>query len=289
MDIDKIVVVGAGTMGSGISQVLAIAGYRVVMIDVADGILKRAVKGIEKSLKRMAEQETISQGDLDIIRARITAATDLKSNCSDADLAIESIPEVVELKQEMFTALDRWCPEHTLLASNTSQINISTMAGRTGRLKKVAGMHWFNPPPMMPLVELIRTPDTADETIKILTGVAERCKKQVIICRDGTGFITSRAFAAGLLEGIRMYEEGLASKEDIDAGIKLGLNYPMGPLELADFVGLDVVYHASKGMVEAYGDRFRVPQVLVNLVLSGHLGIKSGRGFYRWKDGRKVE
>ena len=289
MSIDRIVVVGAGTMGSGISQVLAIAGYRVIMIDVADEILKRAMNGIEKSLKRMAEKKTIPKGDLDIIRARITAATDLKNSCSDTDLAIESIPEVVELKQEIFTDLDRWCPEHTLLASNTSQINISAMAGRTGRLKKVAGMHWFNPPAMMPLVELIRTPDTADETIKTLTGVAERCKKQVIICRDGTGFITSRAFAAGLFEGIRMYEEGLASKEDIDAGIKLGLNYPMGPLELADFVGLDVVYHASKGMVEAYGDRFRVPQILVNLVLSGHLGIKSGRGFYRWEDGRKVK
>lgn len=288
MALDKIVVIGAGAMGSGIAQVLAVAGYQVTLQDIAESQLQRAQTGIARSLTRMINKGVVPEAEQAAILTRITATTELTQACEGADLVIESVPELLELKQQLFTELDQLCPPACLLASNTSQINISAMAGRTERREQVAGMHWFNPPPMMRLVELIRTPDSSDATIAALTAVAERCGKSVIVVRDGAGFVTSRAFAVNLLEGIRILEEGLASKEDIDTGIKLALGYPMGPLELADYVGLDVVFHASRGMVEAFGDRFRPPQLLVNLVRSGHLGMKTGRGFYRWEQGKKI-
>jgi len=280
MDVHKIAILGAGAMGSGIAQVAACSGFQVVLMDLEQPLLDRGLAKIRHGLERASSSGKLGEKVAAEALARLSTATTIADACRDADLVIESVPENLALKKGVFAAVDAAAPPHALLASNTSQLSVTALGAATGRPDRVVGMHWFNPPALMRLIELARGVQTSDETVAVVRAVAERMGKTVVVCRDGQGFITSRALGAHLIECIRLLEEGTASPQEIDTAIKLGLGYPMGPLELADYVGLDVIYHSALGLTEAYGDRFRPPQTLVKLVESGQLGVKTGRGFY---------
>jgi 3-hydroxybutyryl-CoA dehydrogenase len=280
MDVKQITVVGAGAMGSGIAQVAACSGYQVVLMDMTQEILDRGLVNIRHGIERGVTSGKVAQKVGDEALSRVTVLTSLKEACRTADFVIESVSENLDLKKRVFAELDRAAPPAAILASNTSQLSVTAMASATGRPEKVVGMHWFNPPALMRLIEIARTANTSDDTLATTRAVAERVGKTVVVCRDTQGFVTSRALGAHLIECMRILEEGVTSPQEIDTAIKLGLGYPMGPFELADYVGLDVIYHSAKGLAEAYGDRFRPPQVLVKLLEAGYLGVKSGRGFY---------
>lgn len=280
MDVRRIAIIGAGAMGAGIAQVAASAGFDVTMRDVAEERLKAAMRGIEKSLGRLVKAGKLGEEETRQLLSRISTETDLARCVEKSDYVIEAIPERLELKLELFAQLHSLAPEHAILATNTTQLSVTAIASATGRPDRVIGMHWFNPPPLMRLVEIVMGIVTSPQTLKMTEAISHRMGKETVVCKDSQGFITSRALSAHLMECFRIHEEGIATKEDIDKAIKLGLNYPLGPFELADYVGLDVLYHASKGLVEAFGDRHRAPQTLVNLVNAGHLGRKTGKGFY---------
>jgi 3-hydroxybutyryl-CoA dehydrogenase len=280
MDVKKIAVVGAGAMGSGIAQVAACSGFRVSLVDLTKEILERGLAKIRHGIERGVNSGKVQQKTADEALARLSIGTSLAEACGDAELVIESVSESMDLKKRVFAALDQAAPAGAILASNTSQLSVTAMASATGRPDRVIGMHWFNPPPLMRLIEIARTTVTSDETLAVVRAVAERMGKTVVVCRDTQGFITSRALGAHLVECMRIVEEGVATPQEIDTAIKLGLGYPMGPFELSDYVGLDVIYHSAVGLAAAYGDRFRPPQNLVKLVEAGHLGAKTGRGFY---------
>lgn len=281
MDVRKIAILGAGAMGSGIAQVAACSGFQVALMDLEPAMLERGLAKVRHGLERAACGGKLGEKVAAEALARIAVTTSLGEACRDADLVIESVPENLALKKGVFAAADAAAPPHAVLASNTSQLSVTAMGAATGRPDRVIGMHWFNPPALMRLVEIARGVLTSDDTVAVVRAVAERMGKTVVVCRDGQGFVTSRALGAHLIECIRQLEEGIASAQEIDTAIKLGLGYPMGPLELADYVGLDVIYQSALGLTEAYGDRFRPPQTLVKLVEAGHLGVKTGRGFYR--------
>lgn len=280
MDVRKIAILGAGAMGSGIAQVAAGCGFQVALMDLEPAMLERGLAKIRHGLERSACSGRFSEKAASDALSRISTTTSLDEACREADLVIESVPENLDLKKGVFAAADAAAPPHAVLASNTSQLSVTAMGAATGRPDRVVGMHWFNPPATIRLVEVARGVLTSDETVAVVRAVAERMGKTVVVCRDGQGFVTSRALGAHLIECIRLFEEGIASAQEIDTAVKLGLGYPMGPLELADYLGLDVVYHSALGLAEAYGDRFRPPQTLVKLVEAGHLGVKTGRGFY---------
>lgn len=280
MDVKRIAVIGAGAMGSGIAQVAATAGFEVSLRDVTDERLRAAVSGIEKSIARLVKAGKLSEEEARQARGRIATEIEVAPCVEAADYVIEAIHEDLKLKQELFADLDRLAPAHAILATNTTQLSVTAIAAATGRPDRVIGMHWFNPPPVMRLIEIVMGVATSAETLKATEDLSHRLGKETVVARDAQGFITSRALSAHMMECIRIAEEGVATKEDIDKAIRLGLNYPMGPFELADYVGLDVLYHSSFGLVEAYGDRHRAPQSLVKLVEAGHLGRKAGKGFY---------
>lgn len=280
MKIEKICVVGAGTMGHGIAQVAAMHGYPVTMIDISEEIIDKAFKGIEFSLKKLAEKGKFDADKIEDVLGRIEGSTDLNS-AKDASLVIESIPEDMKLKQEVFRKLDEICPPETIFASNTSALSITEMASVTKRKEKFIGMHWFNPAPIMRLIEIVKTIDTSEDTLNTIINLSKEFGKEVVVCNDSVGFITSRALQAFVTECIRILEEGIATAEDIDKAIKLGLNHPMGPFELLDFTnGIPVIFHAGEEMRKVYGERFTVPQTVRMLYYSGRHGRKSGRGFY---------
>jgi 3-hydroxybutyryl-CoA dehydrogenase len=283
MKIEKICVVGAGTMGHGIAQVAAMHGYPVTMIDIKQEFIDRAFEGIQFSLNKFASKGKISQEDVEKTLERITGSTNYE-DAGDASLVIESIPEDMKLKQDLFKNLDDICPEDTIFASNTSALSITEMASVTERKEKFIGMHWFNPPPIMKLIEIVKTVDTSEDTLNTIIQLSKEFGKEVVVCKDAVGFITSRALQAFVTECIRILEEGIASPEDIDKAIKLGLNHPMGPFELLDFTnGIPVIYHAGEEMRKVYGDRFTVPQTVRMLYHAGRHGRKSGRGFYDYR------
>jgi 3-hydroxybutyryl-CoA dehydrogenase len=259
-----IAVVGAGTMGSGIAAVAAAAGYTIRLHDTSSTALERASERIRRTAPA----------------ARLALTSDLAEVVHGADLVIEAAPEDLELKRALFIALDRSAADHTVLASNTSQLSVTALAAATRRPERVVGMHWFNPPERMELVELVRALTTSDEALALVRRVAEACGKRVVVVADRQGFVTTRALAALLIEAMRMHEEGVAGVEDIDVGVQLGLNHPMGPLALADFVGLDVVLAIADSLTAALGERFRAPQGLRKRVEAGHLGRKTGRGYH---------
>lgn len=263
----RVAVVGAGLMGSGIAAVLVASGFEVHLTDTADGALERATA---RAIKLAGERAGES----------LQTHTELEAAVDSADLVIEAVPEVLELKRELFARVDAAAPADAFLATNTSELSVTAIAAATGRPDRVVGMHWFNPPERMRLVELVRAVRTSPEALAAAGAVAEACNKTVVTVEDRQGFVTTRVVAAVLLEGARLLEEGVASREDIDAAVRLGLNHPMGPLELADYIGLDTVLLIADAMTEAYGDRFRPTQSLRKLVEAGRLGRKAGGGFY---------
>ena len=276
-------VCGAGLMGHGIAQVLAGAGYRVLLYEPE---LARAVAGRERiagNLARAVAKATLTEADRETVLARVEAIDDLQGGAAAASLAIEAVFEDEKVKRDLFAELDAHAPSGAILASNTSSISITRLATATRRERRpqVVGVHFFSPVPVMPLMELTRGAETSDQTEAAIRQLAAAMGKHLIVSRDRPGFIVNRVLMPFLAEAMRAYEEGLATAEDIDAGAKLGLNHPMGPLELADFIGLDVCLHIMEVLHDGFGSpQFAPPPVLRQLVDAGHLGQKSGRGFY---------
>ncbi|MCJ7522065.1 MAG: 3-hydroxyacyl-CoA dehydrogenase NAD-binding domain-containing protein [Dehalococcoidia bacterium] len=281
MDVTRVTVLGAGIMGNGIAQVAAQSGLEVKMRDIEDKFLESGMNTIKQSLGRMVKKEKIAQADADAVVARIKCTADLIEAVKDADVVIEAIPEVMALKVETYKTMDQQCPDHVIFASNTSGMSITELAAATKRADRFVGMHFFNPVPLMQLVEIVRGYSTSEDTIKVIRDLATKMGKESIIVNDTPGFATSRLIGILQNEAIHAFAEGIASAEDIDKGMKLGMNHPMGPLELADFVGLDTLLHVMENLHNEYGDpKYRPPLLLRQMVRAGHLGRKTGKGFY---------
>lgn len=283
MDVRTIGVVGCGLMGSGIAEVAAKSGFQVLVREQNESFLKKGLGRIEQSLARAVSKGKLSAEDKTTVQAKITGGIGLDEALATCDLVIEAITEDIELKREIFRALDTICPASTILASNTSSISVIELAAVTRRPTQVLGMHFFNPVPVMPLLELVRTVQTDDATLDIGRAVGERMGKKMIVAKDAPGFVVNRLLIPYMLDGIRVYEQGLASREDIDNGMVMGANHPMGPLTLADFVGLDTTLFVADVLFEELGEtRFKAPTLLRRLVSAGHMGRKSGRGIYTY-------
>jgi len=282
MKIRKVGVVGCGLMGSGIVEVCARAGYEVVVREVNDEFLQKGLGRIKKSMSRGVRKGKLAQEDMDAAWGRIKGTTTL-ADMADCDIAIEAAVENMEIKKSIFAELDGILPPQAILASNTSSLCITEMASVTKRGDKVLGIHFFNPVPVMPLIEFVRTILTSDETMAIAHEFGASLGKTMVTAKDTPGFIVNRLLIPYILDAVRIYENGLASKEDIDTAIKLGLNHPMGPLTLLDFVGLDTCLFIADAMYEEFKDpRYAAPPLLRRMVLAGHLGRKSGKGFYEY-------
>jgi 3-hydroxybutyryl-CoA dehydrogenase len=280
MELKRIGVVGCGLMGSGIAEVCARADYEVVVREVNDELLQKGLDRIRQSLTRAVSRGKTTQEQADRAWAHIRGTLAL-ADFADCDLVVEAAIENMDLKKEIFSELDRILPPHAILASNTSSLCVTEMASVTGRGDKVLGIHFFNPVPVMPLIEFVRTILTSDATMEIAHQFGASLGKTMVTAKDTPGFIVNRLLIPYLLDTIRIYEEGLATKEDIDNAIKLGLNHPMGPLTLLDFVGLDTTLFIADAMYEEYKDpRYAAPPLLRRMVLAGHMGRKSGKGFY---------
>ncbi|HVS46596.1 MAG TPA: 3-hydroxybutyryl-CoA dehydrogenase [Verrucomicrobiae bacterium] len=279
-EIRTVGVCGAGLMGNGIAQTCAAAGFNVALMEVADAPLAKGMASIAKSLDKFVEKGKLTQADRDATFGRITATTDIK-NLKDCDLVIEAIVENVEIKTELFKRLDDLLATHAIVCTNTSSLCVIELAAKTKRPDKVAGLHFFNPVPLMKLVEVVKTIATSQETIDKLFAFGRKLGKEPILTPDTPGFVVNRLLIPYLLYAIRVYEQGLASKEDIDKGMKLGCGYPMGPLELLDYVGLDTTYFIANIMFDEFKDPIMAaPPLLKRMVLAGHYGRKSGKGFY---------
>lgn len=281
MDVKRVSVLGAGIMGNGIAQVAAQAGLEVKMRDIEDEFLENGMNAIQTSLSRMAKKEKITQADADDAIARIKCTKDLGDAVKDVDVVIEAIPEIMSLKEETYKFIDSICPDYVIFASNTSGLSITELASKTNRAERFIGMHFFNPVPMMQLVEIVKGYSTSEETVDIIRVLSAKMGKESIVVNDTPGFATSRLIGVLQNEAIHAYAEGIASAEDIDKGMRLGMNHPMGPLQLADFVGLDTLLHVMENLYNEYGDpKYRPPLLLRQMVRAGHLGRKTGRGFY---------
>jgi 3-hydroxybutyryl-CoA dehydrogenase len=290
MEIKKVIVVGSGLMGSGIAQVCAQAGIEVMLNDVSREALDKAIKNIEWSVGKFVEKGKLAEKKEAIID-RISPITDLDS-AKDIDLVIEAVFEQLELKQQIFEKLDKLCASHTLLASNTSAIPISELAAVTGRGDKVLGLHFFSPVPMMQVVEVIKGISTTDKTAKIGQEFVKKIGKEpIMVNRDVAGFVINRINFPSTIEAMRLVEQGVATVEDIDKGLRLGLGRKMGVFETGDMVGLDVTYGALMAVFKETGNpRWYPPLLLRRKVKAGHLGRKTGRGWYQYdKDGNKIK
>jgi len=282
MDIKQIGVVGCGLMGSGIAEVCARAGYDVVVREVNDEFLRKGLDRIQQSLSKAVARGKVTQEQAGSTLAHMRGTLDL-ADFSGCDLVVEAAIENMALKKEIFAALDGILPPHAILASNTSSLCVTEMASVTKRGDKVLGIHFFNPVPVMPLIEFVRTILTSDETMEIARQFGASLGKTMVTAKDTPGFIVNHLLIPYVLDAVRVYEHGLATREDIDTAIQLGLNHPMGPLTLLDFVGLDTTLFIADAMFEEYKDpRYAAPPLLRRMVLAGHLGRKSGKGFYNY-------
>jgi 3-hydroxybutyryl-CoA dehydrogenase len=282
MAIERVGIVGCGLMGSGIAQVCAAAGFPTVVREVSPELVDKGIKGIEKNLARLVEKGTIADAARNEIRGRLKGTTVIE-DLKDCDLVIEAIIEQLPAKRELFSALDRLCPEKTIFASNTSSLTITEIATATKRPQRFVGLHFFNPVPVMKLVEVVKTIATDPAVYEEAVTFGTKLGKVAVRANDSTGFIVNRLLVPYLLDAIRALEEGVGSIEDIDNSMKLGCGHPMGPLKLLDFVGLDTTYFIANIMFEEFREtRFAPPPLLKRMVLAGHLGKKTGRGFYQY-------
>ena len=280
--IGKVGVLGCGQMGSGIAQVAAVAGFDVLARDVDQAQLARGKKAIEASLGKFVEKAKLAPEARDAALSRLRFTTSLEDLAS-SDLVIEAVSEDLELKNRMWTALDQVCRPETIFASNTSSLSIMAMATVTGRPDRFLGLHFFNPVPMMPLVEVVKSIATSPETIEAGTAFVRRLGKDPIAARDSAGFIVNLLLIPYLLDAVRAVESGVASIRDVDLGMTLGCGHPMGPLTLLDFVGLDTAVNVGEILFEEFREpRYAPPPLLKRMVLAGWYGKKSGRGFYDW-------
>ena len=283
MEIKRVGVVGCGLMGSGIVEVAARSGYDVVVREVNDDLLHSGLNRVEASMRRGVDRGKLAAADMDAARARIRGTTTL-GDLGDSDLVVEAVIEQMDPKKEVFRELDALCPPRTLFASNTSSLSITEMASVTKRAERVVGMHFFNPVPVMKLVELIRGFQTSTETMATARAFAESVGKTVVVCKDSPGFIVNLLLVPYLLDAVRALELGIATKEDIDTAVQLGLAHPMGPLTLLDYVGIDTTYYIAEAMFDEFKDRrYAAPPLMRKMVLAGFHGRKTGSGFYDYR------
>jgi len=282
MAVRSVGVVGAGVMGSGIAEVCARQDLEVRLVEASAELVEAGRQRIERSMARALERGRITEEERDQTWGRIAFGTDLEA-FRDSDLVVEAIPERLELKRELFGRLDRIAPAHAVLATNTSALPITDIGRATSRPERVIGTHFFNPPPVMQLLELVRSIDTDDATLATARSFGEGLGKRVIVAQDRAGFIVNRLLVPFLNGAIRLYDSGLASREDIDAGMRLGCSHPMGPLELLDHIGLDTALLVCEALHAEYAtSEYAAPPLLRRMVAAGHLGRKSGRGFYEY-------
>ncbi len=283
MDTKKVAVIGAGTMGHGIAQVVSSAGIEVSLNDIKTEFLELALSKINGSLEKMESKGKIDkQSKMDIL-SRIHCTTELSEAVRNADLVVEAAPENLEIKKEIFQKLDGLTDVKAILATNTSQHSITEIASVVKDASRVVGMHFFNPPVLMKLVEIVRGLATSEDVLETVKGFVSKLGKQSVVCRDSQGFISTRILVALRLECYRLLEEGVASMEDIDKTLRLAFGHPMGQFELADFSGLDIEPPIFEGLARIFGDRFRPPQNILHLVKAGNYGLKSGKGWYDYR------
>ena len=286
--IKKVGVLGCGLMGSGIAQISAQAGYDTVVVEVEQQFLTKGMSGIDKSLGKFVEKGKLSAADKDACMSRLRGSTSL-GDLAQCDIVVEAITENPQIKRETYGAIDTIVKKDAIFASNTSSITITELSMATARPKQFVGLHFFNPVPMMKLVEVVRTILTSDETFNAAFAWAKSLGKEPVSCRDNSGFIVNRLLVPYLLDAIRAYEEGVGSVEDIDKAMQLGCGYPMGPFTLLDFVGLDTTYYITDVMFNEYREkRFASPALLRKMVLAGRYGRKSGGGFYDYSGEQPV-
>lgn len=279
---NKIAVIGIGAMGSGIAYVSAWNGYSVSVRDISQEFVDRGMNMIRQSVMTGIDKGKLSPVEGEKILKNISATTDIKKAAGDVDLVIEAVFESMDVKKEVFSELDKVCPEHTILASNTSTLSISKMAAETQRPEKVIGLHFFNPVPAMKLVEIVLGEKTSEETHKMSEDFCKSLRKQTVTAKDSPGFIVNRMLVPSMNEAMKLVDAGVATKEDVDKAMILGANNPMGPFALADYVGLDVVLASITTLYDAFGDYYKPSETLKKLVEEGNLGMKTGKGFYEY-------
>src|SRR5437588_2644240 len=283
MEVKTIGIIGAGTMGRGIAYAAAVGGYRTILEDVMPETLAKGVAWIKQSLDEGVQRGKLEASARDAALARIETSSSVENVCREADFLIEAVPEEMELKLELFTFFDKFAKPSSVLASNTSSLSIAEMAEMTYRPELCVGMHFFNPVPKMRLIEIVQAPKTSDETIAVCREVGRRMGKDVVVVKESPGFITSRINALIGNEAFAILEAGLASPEDIDKALRLGLNHPMGPFEMVDLVGLDVRLKILEYLHATLGEKYRPNALLKKLVAEGRLGRKTGRGVYDYR------
>lgn len=284
-----VAVLGGGTMGRGIGQVMAMAGHQVSIRDVDEDVLENAGETIVSNLDGGVERGKIAHEEKAATLERLSFTTDLRTALTGVDLVVEAVPESMDLKREVFTDAESHVDESTIIATNTSSLSVTAVADALDRPDRAIGMHFFNPVHILPLVEIVVPEQAADETVEFAGAVIAQMDKEPIVVRDSPGFASSRLGVTLAVEAIRMLEAGVASTRDIDRAMTLGYNHPMGPLELTDVVGLDVRLDILEHLREELGERFKPPTLLRQKVRAGHLGKKTGMGFYHWEDGERVE